>query len=220
MSWGSDTFRLRVTVKQMEPTPPPVPIPVQPIGVAPPPLSPEQFRQWQDAEVGLRKIKRAVGVARFDGWTIGIFAALTLGCGFSPANVLIAVGMGTVAFVELRSAKRLAQLDPEAGRTLMWNQLALAGLLILYAVWRLTHLSTSEIAGSLVKDLGQDAIDLLGDAADIVRQVLMLVYFTLIGVAVLGQGSMALYYQRRGAYVRRYLAETPEWVVAMQRGRV
>ena len=57
-------------------------------------------------------MRRAVNVARFDGWTIGLFGALTLLFGLTTlSGVLLGGGMIAVAAFELRGANRLARLD-------------------------------------------------------------------------------------------------------------
>src|SRR4051794_40425315 len=112
--------------------------------IAPPPLPPlapqlsaEHLLDLQRARAALRKVRRAISVASFDGWTIGAFAALTLIFGLTSASsVIMGLAMGAVAYVELRSAGRLRRLDPNAARMLGFNQLALGAVLITYALWR------------------------------------------------------------------------------------
>src|SRR4051794_30754697 len=98
--------------------PPPIP------SAAPPQLTAEHFRQIAEARTGWRRVRRAVGVARFDGWSIGVFGALTaLFSITSPSGLLLGLGMVAVAAVELWSATRLGRLDPKAARVLGFNQL-------------------------------------------------------------------------------------------------
>src|SRR5687767_15806036 len=99
------------------------------------PLSEEQLRQLAGANLALRKIRRVVSIARFDGWTVAIFAALTALFGLTnPLTLVIALVMACIGIIELRGAQRLERLDPRATRTLGLNQLALGALLILYAL--------------------------------------------------------------------------------------
>jgi hypothetical protein len=211
----------------MELTPPlPPPPPSQsPLPPPPPPpaltLTPEHVLQYQAAEVAAGKIRRAVRVARFDGWTIAIFAALTSLCGLTdPATIAIAAAMGAIAFVELRAAGRLLAFDERATKTLALNQLALGTLLAAYAVWRLITVNRGGAVSALVGQIDPQIVQMLGsDLDDLVRQLSLLVYGTLIGVAVFGQGGMALYYATRGKLVRRYVAETPLWIVQIQRAQ-
>jgi len=94
-------------------------------------LTEEHLRQLAAARKAARKLRRAITVASFDGWTVGVFAALTLLTGLTdPSGLLMGAGMGAVAFVELRAASRLRRLETGVTRTLGFNQLALAGIFI------------------------------------------------------------------------------------------
>src|SRR5688572_15560261 len=117
----------------------PVPLPAAPSS-APErsPLSEDHLRQLAAANFALRKIRRVASIARFDGWTVAVFAALTALFGLTqPITLLIALVMAAIAAVELRGADKLQRLDLTAPRTLAINQLALAVLLILYAASRI-----------------------------------------------------------------------------------
>src|SRR6187549_3370602 len=126
--------------------PPPSSAPV-PVGYPPfaatataaqqtPGLTPDQLKQIADARLRSKKIRKGVSVAMFDGWTVGLFGALTLLGGmlsFSLVGLLLGIGMIAVAYVEIRGAKRMRLLDPQAPRLLAWNQVVLGTLLLAYA---------------------------------------------------------------------------------------
>lgn len=199
------------------PPPPPSPTPSPPPSPppAPSPLSPEQLRAIADARPKLRKIRRAVGVAQFDAVTLLLCAVASLGLGLgSVTGWVIAAALGTVGIIELRGARRLAVLDETAPRVLGYNQLALAGLLILYALYSLAFPPTlpPELIGNQ-KELADAGIDL----ATLVRQILLVVYGSVIVVALTVQGSMALMYFRRTRLVREVKAEMPAWVLEMEK---
>src|SRR5687767_10290572 len=102
------------------------------------PLSEDHLRQLAAANVAPRKIRPVVSIARFDGWTLAVFAALTALFGLTqPTTLLIAFAMTCIAVVEIRGAHRFQRLDLRAPRTLALNQLALGSLLILYAASRI-----------------------------------------------------------------------------------
>jgi hypothetical protein len=191
--------------------PPPIPVFL--------PTPAEVQQQLTAARQAAKKIRRAAAVATTDAWTIAIFAALSLVCGLSGdiSGVLLGLAMGVVAYVEFTSASRLRRLDPSAIRRLGYNQFALAGVLIVYALWSLYAAASGGglLAGLNVSEVGlgvnsQQVADLgplLNDA----------MYGTLIVVAIFGQGSTAWYYFSRGKHLRRYVAETPPWIIEMQR---
>lgn len=194
------------------------PKPVISIEGAGPPLNEENLRQLHAASAAMRKIKRTVGIATFDGWSIATFSVLTWLCGMTdPWNILMGAGMGLIAAVELNGAKRLRKLDASAARMLAWNQLALAGLLIAYATWRIVAVVRYGAVSGLVEALGPEATDVIGPIDALARQISYVIYGGVIAIAILGQGWMAIYYSLRGRTVAAYLAGTPGWIVDMQR---
>ena len=80
-------------------------IPFDPPAIPPPQLSAEQLHQIETARRAAAKIRKAVRVARFDGWTVGIFGGLTILAGFlgSFSTVLAGLIMVLIAFIELRA---------------------------------------------------------------------------------------------------------------------
>src|SRR3954471_665037 len=99
-------------------------------------LSPQQLAELVEARKRGTKIRRAVSVAKFDAWTIAIFAGLTmLSAIFSVWGAILGIGMGIVAFVEFKGVERLRRLDPTVAKTLAINQCCLGGLLLIYAIY-------------------------------------------------------------------------------------
>ena len=195
---------------------PPVPIPAHAIGA--PALSAEHLRQLAAAHAAAGKVRRAVAVARVDGWGVATFGALTLLLGFTSVSAaLLGSAMLLIGVIELRAAGRLRQLDPKAPRVLGLNQLALAGVLASYAAWGIyrTLAGPSEYAALVASEpqLGQ----MLGPVEDLSRLIAICIYGGLIAVAAFAQGGLSLFYFSRTKHVREYLAQTPEWVVSIQR---
>ncbi|HEY2588199.1 MAG TPA: hypothetical protein VGI81_20820 [Tepidisphaeraceae bacterium] len=188
-----------------------------PLNYATPQFSGENLKQLAAARAASRKIRRAVSVASFDGWTIAACGALTIGLGLGDVtSIAIGVVLGAIAFVELRSAAQLKRLKVEATRTLALNQLALATLLIVYAVWRLYVTSRP---GALSAELGvndPDVASMLGSVEDLTHLIMRAVYGGLIAIAVFAQGGLAWYYFTRTKHLKTYLAETPAWIITLQ----
>jgi hypothetical protein len=194
-----------------------MPLPPAAAQPAVPPLSAEHLFQLEAARKAARRIRRAVAVASGDGWSVAAFAALTFVFGLgSVTSAVMGVGMGVIAFVELRAAGRLRRFDAGAARVLGFNQVALACLLVAYAVWRIYSVLTGpgEYAAYAASDpqLGQ----MLKPVEDLTRLISLAVYAAVVAVAVFFQGGMALYYFTRAKHVRDYLAQTPAWVIAVQ----
>src|SRR5436309_747815 len=100
------------------PAPPVNPPLLPPPAVAVQPLTPEHLRVLQVAQAEARPIRRAVSVARFDGWTIALFGGLTALLGLpAVSNVLIGLALVAIGAIELRAANRLRRLDPRSLRT-------------------------------------------------------------------------------------------------------
>ncbi|MGA2496131.1 MAG: hypothetical protein ABSH20_00230 [Tepidisphaeraceae bacterium] len=190
--------------------PPPLPSSSPP----PPALSAEHLRQLAAARASAGKIRRAISIARFDGGTIAAFAVLTLLFGIaSPVSLILALGMGTVAFVELRAARQLRRLDPAAIRTLAFNQLALGALLILYALVSLYMQYTGPGIYADAAASDPALADALKPFESLSRTLSLAVYALVIVIAIFAQGGLSLFYFSRARHLRAYLAQTPPWII-------
>ncbi|MFI5379662.1 MAG: hypothetical protein ACHRHE_10220 [Tepidisphaerales bacterium] len=194
------------------PAPPPLPSSAAP----PPALSPEHLGQLAAARASAGKIRRAISIARFDGWTIATFAGLTLICGLaSPVSLVLGLGMGAAAFVELRAATRLRRLDPAAIRTLACNQLALGSLLILYALFSLYVQFTGPGVYAQAAASDPALADALRPFESLSRALSLGVYALVILIAIFAQGGLALFYFSRARHLHAYLAQTPPWIIRL-----
>ena len=150
-----------------------------------------------------------------------MFAALTCLCSLgSVSGVLLGLGMAVIAAMELRSAERLRRLQPQAARTLGLNQLALAAMLILYALWSIHAELTGEGAYASLKASDAQLAAMLGPVEELTRMVVLAVYGAVIAVAILAQGGLAVFYFSRVKHIQAYLTQTPEWILQMQRAGV
>lgn len=184
-----------------------------------PQLTPENLRELEAARRALRKVRRAVSIARFEGFTIAIFGGLTALSGIPNIGVmLLGAVLTAIGVIEIVGGGQLRRLDLRAIRILTINQLSLATLILIYALWNLL----AEIAHPLSQISGSDA-QLLGQvdpsALDFTHQMMLLLYVSLVAAAVI-EASMALYYHTRGAHLRQYLAQTPQWIISMQKAGI
>lgn len=180
-------------------------------------MSPEHLAALLVAQARGKKVGRAVAVARFDGWSIATFGFLTFLFGIgSPSSMLIGGLMGVIAFVELRAAGELRRLRPDAARILGLNQIALAGLLVSYAVWRI-YLELNG-AGDYAEIVASDPqlAEMLKPVESLTRLFTLALNGGIIAFALFAQGGMALYYFTRAKYIRAYVAQTPAWVITVQ----
>jgi len=207
--------------------PPPLPVAPPPDRVEPAaiPLSPEQRRAITLAQQRARKIRSAAWMAMFNGVWLWVFSGLSLlivaiegMCGeFDVVGAIMGVGLGAIAWNEFRGRKLLLQYQARATVILGWNQLALLALIVGYASWMIV---SSMYAGNPFEDTIQSipqSRKMLGGLSRLYETLTLLLYGGLIAGSVICQGANSLYYFTRVKFLRAYLAETPDWVVELQR---
>lgn len=179
------------------------------------PLSPEHLQQLSDAKRRAKKVRRAASVAALSGWSMLVFACVSLAFAIFSDWSAWAVGIGLllVALNELRGSTMLRRADPAGAKVLGWNQLVLAALLVAYATWSLATSLRQPLGAALQS--GDPQIDAM--AANITSAVTYGLYGTLAVLGLLLPGLTSIYYFSRGRIVRSFLAETPEWIVEIMR---
>jgi len=186
----------------------------------PPQLSQENLRELQTARNSLRKVRRAVTTAKFEGYSVAICGVLTSLMGYgSFGQILGGIVLTVIGVIEIYGASRLGQLDAKAGRILTVNQLTLAALILLYALWNIFGEVMHPADAADLQGLSTSDSQVMGDVTGIAHEVTMIMYAGMIAAAVVEAG-MARYYHSRGVYLVRYLAETPAWIISMQKSGV
>ncbi len=184
------------------------------------PLSPDQQKQLALANQRAKKVLGAAKVAAFNGWSIGLFAAISLLFvifgfllfdSFSFTTLVMGIGLAAVARNEFRGRDLLRSFSPHGPRLLGKNQLGLMGLLIAYCLW--------SIYGAITNPITEiEGLEALGEAVgDLATDLTVAVYSVVIVVSGLAQGLNARYYFARTRLVEDYVRETPEWIVELQR---
>ena len=168
-----------------------------------------------------KKIRKAAGVARFNGWSIGLFAALSAPFAlFSLAGFLITAGMALVAYNEFRGRRRLLQFDEGAAAFLGWNQVGFLALITVYCLWMLVTGLTGESPFIAELKANPELGQVLGSPdqlESIYRGLVIVVYTAVIVLTAIFQGGNALYYFTRRKHVTAYVQKTPGWVLDLQR---
>ena len=209
------------------PAPPPILSATPPLAAAtagaagPGPLSPEQLGQWAQANRSARKVLGAAKVATFNGWTLGLVAALCLPFAFfDTMSLVMGLGLGAAAWNEFRGRQLIRQFNLRGPRVLGWNQVALLGLLIGYCLWQirvgLTGPNPYQEALQGTPELGPT----LGSFDQFYKTMTLVVYGAILALSVVFQGFNALYYFRRTRLMQAYLAQTPAWILDIQRAGV
>lgn len=184
---------------------------------SPTPLSSEQLRALEQARVRSRKIKRAATIAAFSGWSMVVFAGLTLlGALFgSVSAIIVGAVLGLVGWNELRGAGMLRRFDERGPRILGFNQIALGVLIVAYSAWSLWSGLRSPPLAALGGSTGDPEMDKL--VSDLAPVVIISLYVTLGVVGVVVPGLTALYYFTRAKLIRNFQSHTPEWVIQAMR---
>ena len=185
------------------------------------PLSQLQQHQFAAAQDRAQKIRKAAAVARFNGWTIGIFAVCSAPFALmSLPGFLMTSGMSLVAYIELKGRQRLLQFDRKASAFLGWNQVGFLALILCYCIWMLAAGLTSDnpLAAELKANPDLRAVfDSVDDFSQYYKILIAAVYGTVIVLSVVFQGLNALYYFTRRKHILAYLQKTPTWVLDLQR---
>jgi hypothetical protein len=178
----------------------------------------EHLEQIAAAKQLSTKIRRAIAVSAFSAWTTAIFGVLTFLSSLPFASIIgaaLGAGMIVCAYIEFQAGGELKRLDPRAPKKLAVNQLAFGAMLFLYgaySLWTRLHqpldpmlTSTPELA---------EYQDLIGDMS---RLIFTCLYGSVMLVAIIGPGLTALYYFSRKKHLQAYLANTPQWILDLQR---
>ncbi len=177
-------------------------------------ISPEQLQAITLARHQGRKISRAAMVAAISGWTMAFFAAISILTGlFSLPSFLLGVGLGVVAYVELRGARALRAVDLAAPRTLALNQLGLLVIVIAYAGWNMVTALVGPGPYDEQIAAGGAIADSLAPIDQLTRTITVAIYAAVIVGSMLAQGCAAAYYFTRRRHMTAYLQGTPKWVV-------
>ena len=176
------------------------------------PLSPEQREELARANERAKKVLGAARVATFNGWAIGVFAAVSLLFAvFSLTALVVGIGMAIVAWNEFRGRRLLRRFDSHGPQLLGRNQLGFMGLLIGYCLWSIYSTLTNPIAQL------EELEAIAGPIGELVTTLTLTVYGVVILLSLLIQGLNARYYFARAKLVQDYLSETPAWVIDLQR---
>jgi hypothetical protein len=197
---------------------------------APSPLTPEQLLAVKKANERGKKVRRAVSVAYADAWLGVIFTVcVVMSMCMGLENLVLAALFALMTVNSFRGAARMKRFDTTAPKLLAVNQLILMGSIVAYALYELWAIYSghsaimSAIAGNSSSDLGGmgGGFEGVAEYEKAVRQwVTIAVYAVYIGLAVgsvLAQGMAARYYASRKRFIEEYLAQTPPWVVELQK---
>ena len=192
---------------------------MQPPNLTSPQLTDENHRELATARLAYRKVRRAISMAQFDAWTIGVIAGFSFLYGVLFRDLTsIVVGMVLVvnAWLELRGAQQIRQLDVKAIRLLGFNQLAIAGLILLYVAWMIIL----QLTGHSDLAILSTALSQIGITAQQINVAVVGFYLLVLAIGVASTGGMSRYYFTRLKHLESYLRQTPAWIINMQKAGV
>jgi hypothetical protein len=184
------------------------------------PLNQQHYEALRNAKSKRVKIDRAIAVASFNGWSIGIFAALSalfLPFSFNLLGLLITLGLGAVAYHEFKGRQLLRTLDVNAPRLLGLNQIWLGVVIIGYCIWSLVAELAGPGAYAQTIEEHPELAEILGSTQGLYRMVVVMTYSTVIVLTIPYQALMAWYYFSRHKHLVAYIDQTPHWVTDLER---
>lgn len=182
-----------------------------------PTLTPEQIAAIAAARRLGSAIRRAVMVAKSDGWTVCIFGALTLllSIGSIPA-MLLGAAMLVLGILQLRSAGHFEQLRPGSAHRLALHQFILGILICLYGLsMALIARNDPHPLASISAD--PDLAQYLAPYEGLTRSITLAFYLAVAAIGLLSCWLTALYYRSREKRLHEYQSATPSWILDLQR---
>jgi len=178
---------------------------------------PQHLEQIAESRQRGKRISRAVTVATLSGWSLAIFAGLTLlGAVFDSSALLLGAALACSACFELRGARELHRLNARGPRQLARNQLFLAAIITTYAGY---HLVACLIGQSPLASSASDpqVSQLLGSFDDMARGISAAFYGVVGLVGLIVPGLTALYYGSRKKHIEEFVRNSPAWIVELRR---
>ena len=176
------------------------------------PLSPQQIDALATAMQRSRKALGGARAAALTGYTLVAFGVLSLLMSLgSPTGLVASLAVLAVAWNEREGRKMLLGRDPKGARRLAWNQLWLLAVILLYCLkgmysaWFHPLPSVAEME------------TLLGLGEGFFAEAAVGFYTLVLVVGAAFQFGMYRYHAARGGLLEEYLAETPAWVVEVER---
>ncbi len=198
----------------------------QAVGVVPPrpsaqPLTPEHHAQLAQAQQRRKKINRAIKVASFNAWCFAIFAGFSLLFAlFSVTSLVVGLALGGLAYNEFRGRRQLNHLDAQGPRTLGINQIICCLIITLYCGVKLyTAMTGPGLYAQSIQE-SPELAEMLEPMQGLIQSITLATYALILIVGVAAQGLTAWYYFSRKPHLDAYLAQTPDWVIDLERARV
>jgi len=181
-------------------------------------LSNEQLDQRRDAKKRRRKIDRTIDMAAVSAWSLAIFAALSLPFAFSSFKAaFITAGLALCAYFEFRGRAGLKRLELRAPSLLARNQAALAGIIAMYCGGSVYDAWFGDSIFTSIIQQAPEVAELLEPYETLIRQVTAGTYAVVAFITLIVQAFVIRYYASRRRLIEQYIAETPAWVLQLDK---
>ena len=186
-----------------------------------PQLNEQHYAELAEATERAKKLRKVIRVAAFNGWTSAIFAVICLPFAFSDlTSAVMCTGLGIVAYNEFRGRKWMQQFDLRGPTLLGWNQTGFMLLLVGYSIWKACDVMFGSGIGDTMGSQSPHLQQAMAEMKPMLTMAMAGVYVGLAFLCFLFQGMNAIYYFTRAGLLKKYLAETPDWIVEVQRSTV
>jgi hypothetical protein len=162
------------------------------------------------------RLRRVGGVAKVSGWTMVVLGALSLALSVTnplSAEFAVSIGIFTLGLIEWRFGRHLAAGDSRYAIRLVVNQIGVAVVVTLYAVWQIFTTTDASVLAIVERPELSPYLDLLDPLirAEVIGRLpglIRLTYLLIVPVVWLGCGAMSAYYAFRGRVVVNSAAES------------
>ena len=190
------------------------------------PLTPADMLLVKKAIIARRYVRRAAWVALFSAGTMLALGALSLLLALlslSPFEIAVSIALIAFGYGEYRGAVRMKRADASAPWFLCRNQLLfIAFIAVLTPIVVYRYIPVLDGFFALSPEFNEALTELPGMQGDIQSMQTKIhqasihyapyVVAAIILLVAVSQGSLALYYFRCKARIRKYQDATPEWV--------
>ncbi len=179
-------------------------------------MTPDDLKLVAEGRRRAASIRRAASVASVSGWTMGLFAALSLvgGCFGDIPSLIAGLALAGVAWNELAGAAMLRRFDLAAPKRLALNQLAASLLIVAYASWSIYANLHDPALQELTSGGDFSSSPEIGEMVGRISTMVTWGFYGGVALAgIIAPGLTALYYASRATHLRRLRDETPAWVI-------
>lgn len=192
----------------------------RPIAAAEPssPLGEADYQAIRRAVLAYRPARNAARTAMTSAVTILAVAALAVPfvvLSPSVSNLVVALGLWTVGYLEYAGARKMRLGQPEAASHLGWNQVVFIALICVYCLVRIADVSADSYVTPETRGQLSQVPELAGLLENVIPSAVRAFYLLVMLLSVGLQGSLAWYYFTRRRHLETLRQTTPAWILML-----